>query len=82
MLLLKIAYAGAGGLAIPAYLFAPRDTTVRHPVVLFVHGGLRGDFGLVHLAQVRALVRRGYVVVAPEYRGSTGYAQRFHALLD
>lgn len=82
MLVRKVAYAGAGGLTIPAYLFAPRDTTVRRPAVLFVHGGVHGDFGLVHLEQVRALVRRGYVVVAPEYRGSTGYAQRFHALLD
>jgi acetyl esterase/lipase len=82
MLVRKIAYAGTGGLAIPAYLFAPRDTTVRRPTVLFVHGGVHGDFGLVHVAQVRALVRRGYVVVAPEYRGSTGYGQRFYALLD
>ena len=82
MLVRKIAYAGAGGLAIPAYLFAPSDTTVRRPAVLFVHGGVHGDFGLAHLAQVRALVRRGYVVVAPEYRGSTGYGARFYALLD
>jgi dipeptidyl aminopeptidase/acylaminoacyl peptidase len=82
MLVRKIAYAGAGGLTIPAYLFAPRDTTVRRPTVLFVHGGVHGDFGLAHLAQVRALVRRGYVVVAPEYRGSAGYGARFYALLD
>lgn len=82
MLVRKIAYAGAGELAIPAYLFAPRDTTVRRPAVLFVHGGVHADFGLVHLPQVRALVRRGYVVVAPEYRGSTGYGARFYALLD
>jgi len=78
----KIAYAGAGGLTIPAYLFAPRDTTVRRPTLLFVHGGVHGDFGLAHLDQVRALVRRGYVVVAPDYRGSTGYGARFYALLD
>jgi dipeptidyl aminopeptidase/acylaminoacyl peptidase len=50
--------------------------------VLFVHGGVHADFGLVHLRQVRALVRRGYVVVAPEYRGSTGYGLRFYAMLD
>jgi dipeptidyl aminopeptidase/acylaminoacyl peptidase len=82
MLVRKIAYAGAGDLPIPAYLFAPRDTTTRRPTVLFVHGGVHADFGLVHLRQVRALVRRGYVVVAPEYRGSTGYGLRFYAMLD
>ena len=82
MLVRKIAYAGAGDLPIPAYLFAPRDTTARRPTVLFVHGGVHADFGHVHLRQVRALVRRGYVVVAPEYRGSTGYGLRFYAMLD
>jgi dipeptidyl aminopeptidase/acylaminoacyl peptidase len=82
MVVRKIAYPGPGGLAIPAYLFAPRDTTVRRPTVLFVHGGVHADFGLVHLEQVRALVGRGYVVVAPEYRGSTGYGRRFYALID
>jgi dipeptidyl aminopeptidase/acylaminoacyl peptidase len=78
----KLAYAGAGGLAIPAYLFAPRDSAAGRPAVLFVHGGLHGDFGLVHLEQVRALVRRGWVVVAPEYRGSTGYGLPFYAMVD
>ncbi len=82
MVVRKIAYEGAGGLTIPAYLFAPRDTTVRRPAVLFVHGGVHADFGLVHLAQVRALVRRGYVVLAPEYRGSTGYGLPFYAMID
>jgi dipeptidyl aminopeptidase/acylaminoacyl peptidase len=32
----KVAYASTDGLTIPAYLFAPRDTTVRWPTVLFV----------------------------------------------
>jgi dipeptidyl aminopeptidase/acylaminoacyl peptidase len=82
MLVQKVAYAGAGDLTIPAYLFAPSDTTVRRPAVLFVHGGVHADFGLAHLEQVRSLVRRGYVVLAPEYRGSTGYGPRFYALLD
>ena len=78
----KIAYPSGDELTIPAYLFAPPDTTVRRPTVLFVHGGVHGDFGLSHLDKVRALVRRGYVVVAPEYRGSTGYGLSFYAMLD
>ena len=78
----KIAYDGADGLAIPAYLFVGRHTTAARPVILFVHGGIHGDFGLVHLEQVRDLVARGYLVVAPEYRGSTGYGRRFYELID
>ena len=69
MLVRKIAYVVADGKTIPAYLFAPSDSGRRYPTILFVHGGLHGDFGLAHLAQVRALVRAGHVVVAPEYRG-------------
>jgi dipeptidyl aminopeptidase/acylaminoacyl peptidase len=55
---------------------------VRRPVVLFVHGGVHGDFGLGHLEKVRDLVQRGYVIVAPEYRGSTGYGRRFYDAID
>jgi len=82
MIVRKIAYAGADDLTIPAYLFAPLDTTVRRPTILFVHGGVHADFGLGHLAQVHALVGQGYVIVAPEYRGSTGYGARFYAMID
>jgi dipeptidyl aminopeptidase/acylaminoacyl peptidase len=78
----RIAWAGTGDLTVPAYLFAPRDTSVRHPVVLFVHGGVHADFDLVHLAQVRDLVHRGWVVVAPDYRGSTGYGARYYEAID
>jgi dipeptidyl aminopeptidase/acylaminoacyl peptidase len=82
MLVRKVAYAGADDLTIPAYLFAPRDTTHPRPTIVFVHGGVHGDFNAVHLEQVRALVRRGWVVIAPEYRGSTGYGPRFYAAID
>jgi len=82
MLVRRVAYAGAGDLTIPAYLFAPRDTTRRRPTILFVHGGVHGDFNAVHLLQVRDLVRRGWVVVAPDYRGSTGYGARYYDAID
>jgi dipeptidyl aminopeptidase/acylaminoacyl peptidase len=82
MLVRKVAYAGAGDLTIPAYIFAPRDTARPRAAILFVHGGAHGDFNLVHLPQVRSLVRAGYVVVAPDYRGSTGYGLPFYAAID
>ena len=82
MVVRKIAYVVDDGTTIPAYLFAPSDSGRRYPTILFVHGGLHGDFGLAHLAQVRALVRAGYVVAAPEYRGSTGYGRAFYEAID
>jgi dipeptidyl aminopeptidase/acylaminoacyl peptidase len=84
MIVRKVGYPAPDRLTIPAYFFSPRDTTpaLRRPVVLFVHGGVHGDFGLAHVGQVRDLVRRGYVVVAPEYRGSTGYGRGFYDAID
>jgi dipeptidyl aminopeptidase/acylaminoacyl peptidase len=78
----KIAYSGADDLTIPAYLFTPKHSTRPRPTILFVHGGVHGDFQLVHLEQVRALVRLGYIVLAPDYRGSTGYGRQFYEAID
>jgi dipeptidyl aminopeptidase/acylaminoacyl peptidase len=82
MLVRKVGYPATDRLTIPAYLFSPFDTTARRPVLFFVHGGIHADFGLGHLPQVRELVQRGYVVIAPEYRGSTGYGRAFYDAID
>jgi dipeptidyl aminopeptidase/acylaminoacyl peptidase len=77
-----VQYAGADGMVIPAYLFAPHDTAAKHPVMILVHGGVHGDFTTTHVPDVRALVGDGYVIVAPEYRGSTGYGQAHYDAID
>ena len=84
MVVRKVQYAGADDMIIPAYLFAPRDTAAAraHPVVIMVHGGVHGDFDDLYVPQVRSLVARGYVVVAPEYRGSTGYGRAHYDAID
>lgn len=82
MIVRKVRYAGADDMIIPAYVFAPRDTTIRRPVVLLVHGGVHGTFDLLFAPQVRSLVGRGYLVVAPEYRGSTGYGRAHYEAID
>lgn len=82
MIVRKVGYPATDQLTIPAYLFSPFDTSTRRPVLFFVHGGIHADFGLGHISQVRDLVRRGYVIVAPEYRGSTGYGRRFYEAID
>jgi dipeptidyl aminopeptidase/acylaminoacyl peptidase len=82
MIVRKVQYSGADQMIIPAYLFAPRDSLVRHPALIMVHGGVHGDFETLYIPQVRALVAQGYVVVAPEYRGSTGYGQDHFDAID
>lgn len=82
MIVRKVRYAGADKLVVPAYLFSPRDTTSRHAAIIMVHGGVHGDLDDGYVWQIRSLVGEGYVVVAPEYRGSTGYGRRHYDAID
>jgi dipeptidyl aminopeptidase/acylaminoacyl peptidase len=82
MIVRKITYSGADKLPIPAYFFAPKDTSRRRPALLFVHGGIHGDLSDGYVRHIRSLVREGYVIVAPEYRGSTGYGRAFYEAID
>ncbi len=67
-----------------AYVFVPRglDRGAKHPLLLFPHGGVHGDFNTYYVHIVRELVAEGYVVVAPEYRGSTGYRRGYYEAID
>jgi dipeptidyl aminopeptidase/acylaminoacyl peptidase len=81
----KISYrSGADGMVIPAYLFAPLSKRgVRgHAAMVWVHGGVHGDWGASMFPFVREAVERGYVVIAPDYRGSTGYGSAHYNAID
>jgi dipeptidyl aminopeptidase/acylaminoacyl peptidase len=66
------------------YVFVPKnlDRSRRHPLLVLPHGGVHGDFGTYHVHIVREMLAAGYVVVAPEYRGSTGYGKAFYEAID
>lgn len=82
MIVRKVTYSGADKLPIPAYLFAPKDTSRRRAALIFVHDGIHGDLSDGYVPHIRSLVRDGYVIVAPEYRGSTGYGKAFYDSID
>jgi dipeptidyl aminopeptidase/acylaminoacyl peptidase len=67
-----------------SYVFIPRslDRSKKHPLLLLPHGGVHGDFDTYHTHIIRELVGQGYVVVAPEYRGSTGYGRAYQEAID
>jgi dipeptidyl aminopeptidase/acylaminoacyl peptidase len=71
-------------LRIYAYTFVPKglDRSRKAPAIVLSHGGVHGDFGTYHVHLVREMVARGYVVIAPEYRGSTGYGKGLHDAID
>ncbi|HEY8024575.1 MAG TPA: alpha/beta fold hydrolase [Burkholderiaceae bacterium] len=71
-------YKGRDGLDIPAYLTTPRGVPKKNlPLVVLVHGGpyVHAD-GWRWDPEVQFLASRGYAVLQPEYRGTTGYGTR------
>lgn len=74
---------GAGNpMIIPAYVFTPKSLRGKAPLIVFIHGGVHGDFNTFYAHIVRELIDQGYVIVAPEYRGSTGYGGDFYDQID
>ncbi len=64
------------GLSLPLYLTLPKGGGKKLPLVLLVHGGpwVRGaDWSFD--PEVQFLASRGYAVLQPAFRGSTGYGQ-------
>jgi dipeptidyl aminopeptidase/acylaminoacyl peptidase len=66
------------------YLFTPKgfDNAGRLPLLVLPHGGVHADFTTYYAHIVRELVAQGYIVVAPEYRGSTGYGRGMYEDID
>ena len=74
---------GAGNpVIVNAYTFIPKKHSGKIPLIVFVHGGVHGDFNTSNAHIVRELVEQGYAVIAPDYRGSTGYGREFWRLID
>lgn len=74
-----VRYASQDGTVISAYLWMPynlrRDG--RAPAVALAHGGPTGQQMDHFDAAAAALASRGYLVLAPNFRGSTGYGRAF-----
>ena len=75
---------GAGNpVIITAYTFIPKKYAAgKLPLIVYVHGGVHGNFESSAVHIVRELVEQGYAVIAPDYRGSTGYGRGFWRLID
>src|SRR5262245_61421014 len=72
-----VTYKSAGGVEIEAALLIPPDAARPAPFVVFVHGGPTGRWSDSFEPWGQLLVSRGYAVLYPNVRGSTGYGQRF-----
>ena len=81
----KVTYRSRhGDVDVPAYVFSPLASRgpKAHAAMVWVHGGVHGNWDQNYLPFIIEATQRGYVIIAPDYRGSTGYGEAFHRAID
>jgi dipeptidyl aminopeptidase/acylaminoacyl peptidase len=81
----KVTYKSrVDGMEIPAYVFAPlqKRGTGGHAALVGVHGGVHGNMDQMYLPFIQEAVERGYVIITPDYRGSTGHGAELYNAID
>jgi dipeptidyl aminopeptidase/acylaminoacyl peptidase len=77
-----VSYKSFDGTMISAFVWVPfnlkRDGT--NPAVVLPHGGPTGQTPDTFNRTAAALATRGYICIAPNVRGSTGYGQKFQKM--
>jgi dienelactone hydrolase len=74
----SVTYKSSDGLDIPAYLTLPKGLEPKNlPVVIFPHGGPWGRDSWGYSTFAQFLANRGYAVLQPNFRASTGYGKKF-----
>jgi len=77
----SLTVAGAGGTPVQYWLIKPPnfDASKKYPVVFLLHGGPQGEWGDAwsYRWNPSLWAAQGWVVAAPNPRGSTGFGQKF-----
>ena len=68
------------GLKIPVYILESAEAPKPGPTVLYPHGGPWSEVANAWSPIAAALAALGYHVIAPNFRGSTGYGQKFRKM--
>jgi dipeptidyl aminopeptidase/acylaminoacyl peptidase len=71
-------YTSSDGLEIPAYLTLPKGQPSKNlPLVVVPHGGPWGRDTWGYRSMPQFLANRGYAVLQPNFRASTGFGKKF-----
>jgi len=70
------------GLQVPVHFFIPNGTSADapRPALFLIHGGPDEHLDPLYSSAIQYLTNRGFVVVAPNVRGSTGFGMHFGSL--
>jgi dipeptidyl aminopeptidase/acylaminoacyl peptidase len=68
-----------GRWTISAFVYVPYNLprNGQHPAIVYVHGGPTAQTMNTFNRFVQYMANQGYIVIAPNYRGSTGYGKEF-----
>lgn len=73
-----IRYESSDGLEIPAYLTLPKGVPAQNlPLLILPHGGPWGRDVWGYNSYAQFFANRGYAVLEPNFRASTGYGKKF-----
>ncbi len=67
-----------------SYVFIPKNINFnkKYPLLVFPHGGVHSNFSTYYIHIIKELIYQQYIVVAAEYRGSTGYGKSHYEKID
>jgi dipeptidyl aminopeptidase/acylaminoacyl peptidase len=74
----------AGDMDIPYWVFKPLQIRgpKLHPAIVWTHENIRGHLYEHYIPYIREATAKGYIVIAPEYRGSVGYGKALYDAID
>jgi dipeptidyl aminopeptidase/acylaminoacyl peptidase len=80
----RITYKSFDGTPIEAWVVRPPDfsPSKKYPLILNIHGGPHSAYGETFFHEFQVMAARGYVVLAPNPRGSTTYGESFGNIIQ
>jgi dipeptidyl aminopeptidase/acylaminoacyl peptidase len=73
----EVWYAGKDGAQVPALLYRTKNAGDNSPAIVNIHGGPNWYFSFLWDPIMSHMASRGWAVLAPNYRGSTGYGKKW-----
>ena len=73
----EVWYSARDGTQVPALLYRPENAGKDSPAVILIHGGPNWHLQYLWFPLISHMASRGWTVLAPNYRGSTGYGRQW-----